>query len=44
MTLTLDDKGVPLQMFSLVCQTKLKDYVAVGVSSVKESVQPCYSA
>lgn len=31
-------------MFSLVCKTKLKSSIAVGVSSVKESVQPCYSA
>lgn len=44
MTLTLDDRGVPLQIFSLMCKTKLKDSIAVGVSSVKESVQPCYSA
>lgn len=25
MTLTLDDKGVPLLMFSSLCKTKLKD-------------------
>lgn len=44
MILTLDDSRVPLGMFSLVCKTKLKDSISVGVSSVKESVQPCYSA
>lgn len=44
MTLTLDNREVALQIFSLVCKTKLKDNIAVGVSSVKESVKPCYSA
>lgn len=44
MTLTLDNREVALQIFSLVCKTKLEDNIAVGVSSVKESVQPCYSA
>lgn len=44
MTLTPDDRRAPLQMFSLVCKTKLDNFIAVGVSSSKESVQPCYSA
>lgn len=44
MILTLDDSRVLLGMFSLVWKTKLKDSIAVGVSSVKKSVQPCYSA
>lgn len=44
MALALDDREVPLRMFSLVYKTKLKDNIAVDVSSVKGGVQPCYSA
>lgn len=44
MTLALNDRGILLTMFSLLYKTKLKDSIAAGVCSVKESMQPCYSA